>query len=183
MISSAAQKSFSLDGMEVPLDFPYASVFLQGPPKHSQFDEFSLKHPPLERAKRAKIFAPFDALDGYGDAVRRKDVEYVAREELSDEQSEELSCKLADLQRLTASRRLAKENLVRVTVTNYVPCEDADSFAFGLKGRYETVSGICWKVDLVDRTMVVGDSIIFLDNVKRVVLHKPESVNKVFFNE
>ena len=58
-----------LGQMEMPRGFRYAAVFEAGKPEHGRFDVFSLAHPSMERAKRAKIFSPFDALKGFGDAI------------------------------------------------------------------------------------------------------------------
>ena len=58
--------------MEFPDAFPYREVFLSGRPRH-EHDEFSRQHPPMERGKRAKLFAPFDALDGFSAQIRKKD--------------------------------------------------------------------------------------------------------------
>ena len=84
MISFTLPKSLSWNGVDVPLDFPYLSAFLQGPPHYDRYDEFLLRHPHMEPGKRAKIFAPFDALDGYSDAVRSKNVEYVEQIDLNE---------------------------------------------------------------------------------------------------
>ena len=44
-------------------------VYLQGKPVHDSLDPFSAKHPKMDVAKRAKIFAPFDALRGFSAAI------------------------------------------------------------------------------------------------------------------
>ena len=55
--------------MEMPAGFRYREVALKGKPKHERFDSFSVRHPQMDVGKRAKIFAPFDALKGFDDAV------------------------------------------------------------------------------------------------------------------
>ena len=50
--------------------FPYLRVLLKGRPEHRE--EFP-KHPPMDPGHRAKIFAPFDALDGFSAQIRKKD--------------------------------------------------------------------------------------------------------------
>ena len=169
MISFALPKTLSLDGVEVPMDFPYLSVIFQGPPKHSR-DDFSLRHPKMELGKRAKIFAPFDALDGYGDAVRSKDVEYVEKidlteDGLAEEEREELSRRLEILHNLTYTGKQARANQVVVTVTYFVQCEDENNYAFGVKGLYKAITGICRKVDFVQQTITVGEATIPLGGV------------------
>ncbi len=179
MISFALPKALSWNGVEVPTDFPYLSVIFQGPPKHSR-DDFSLRHPKMELGKRAKIFSPFDALDGYSDAVRSKDVEYVekidlTKDGLAEEDREELSRRLEILHNLTYTGRQARANRVVVTVTYFVPCEDENSFAFGVKGLYKSVTGVCWKVDFIQQTVTVGEATIPLDGVVSI-----ESTDEVF---
>ena len=55
---------------KVPVSFPYLRVLMQGRPEHGKEDP---KHPPMERGHRAKIFAPFDALDGFSAEIKKKD--------------------------------------------------------------------------------------------------------------
>ena len=54
---------------KVPLSFPYLRVLMQGRPEHRE----DPKHPPMDRGHRAKIFAPFDALDGFSAEIKKKD--------------------------------------------------------------------------------------------------------------
>lgn len=133
----------------MPEGFPYREVFLRGKPQHERFDDFDAKHPKMPCGKRAKIFAPFDALKGFNEAVAAKDVVYVEPIELGQQDREELDRCLNILHKLTINGRAAKANRVVVTVTYYVPCEDPESFSFGIKGQYKTVTGICWGVDSV----------------------------------
>lgn len=169
MFSFIQPKTLTWDGLTVPIDFPYLSTIFQGPPRHDR-DEFSFKHPRMDRGKRAKIFAPFDALDGYGDAVKSKDVEYVERADLhedglAEDDREELARRLEILRNLTLTGRLARRNRVVVTVTYFVPCEDENSFSFGIRGLYRTVTGVCRRVDPVGQTITVGGSVLLLDSV------------------
>ncbi len=55
---------------KVDLSFPYLQVLMQGKPQHG---EDYLKHPPMDLIHRAKIFAPFDALQGYSEKIRKAD--------------------------------------------------------------------------------------------------------------
>ena len=163
MISFFQSESIVWNGKEIPLSFPYIAVYLQGRPRH-QYDEFSRKHPNMDRGKRAKIFAPFDALDGYGDAVRSKNILYMDRIYLDEEQKAELNRKLTILHNLTFNRRLAKANHVIVTVTYYVPCQDENNFAFGIRGEYVQVTGMVWKVDTdISRCIMIDQQIIQFD--------------------
>ena len=54
----------------IGLSFPYVRVLVRGRPEHR---EAFPKHPPMDREHRAKIFAPFDALDGFSAEIKKKD--------------------------------------------------------------------------------------------------------------
>ena len=58
--------------LSMPEDFPYRDVFLEGRPRHEKTDPFRIRHPQMDVGKRAKIFAPFDALRGFSDALADK---------------------------------------------------------------------------------------------------------------
>ena len=59
----------------LPAGFKYKAAFFAGRPRHSD-DHFSFLHPKMDRRRRAKIFAPFDALDGYSESIDSKNIEY-----------------------------------------------------------------------------------------------------------
>ena len=131
----------------LPIGFKYTAAFLAGRPQHQRFDDFSRKHPKMDRGRRAKIFAPFDALDGYSESIDSKNVEYVERIELEEADRIELNRRLQILRALTCNSKLARANQVKVNVRYYTPCTDHNRFAWQMLGQYVTVTGICWKVD------------------------------------
>ena len=47
----------------------YRKVYERGKPKHSPYDDFSIKHPAMDLSRRAKIFSPFDALKGFNEEI------------------------------------------------------------------------------------------------------------------
>ena len=51
--------------------FRYRDVYEKGKPVHEKNDSFSVKHPPMEISRRAKIFSPFDALKGFSDELAK----------------------------------------------------------------------------------------------------------------
>ena len=53
----------------IPPGFKYKDVFLKGRPVHDSSDSFSSRHPPMPAERWAKIFAPFDALRGFREAI------------------------------------------------------------------------------------------------------------------
>ena len=127
----------------LPIGFKYTAAFLAGRPQHHRFDDFSRKHPKMDRGRRAKIFAPFDALDGYSDSIDSKNVEYVERIELEEADRIELNRRLQILRTLTYNSKLARVNQVKVTVRYYTPCTDHNRFAWQMLGQYVTATGIC----------------------------------------
>ena len=151
--------------MQMPPDFKYMSVYLKGKPRHGKYDRFTARHPSMDLGRRAKIFSPFDALKGFGDAVASREILYVSRPELTDEEKEDLSRKLNILRELTRNRRVARENRAEVRVEYFRPCEDENSDAWGRGGQRLTLKGICERVDaVVSRAITVdGKSIPFDD--------------------
>ena len=163
MYSFVQPRVLSLDGMEIPADSPYITAIVEGPPIHDH-DAFSLKHPRMDLGKRAKIFAPFDALDGYSDAVKSKNVVYVDKidlneDGLAEEKRAELARRLEILHSLTRTGRLARHNRIVVTVTWFVPCMDENSFSYGIRGQYKTTTDVCWKVDCEVAQTITVDAI------------------------
>ena len=55
--------------MRMPSAFRYRDVFLKGKPRHERYDAFRIRHPEMDPGRRAKIFAPFDALQGFGEEI------------------------------------------------------------------------------------------------------------------
>ena len=55
--------------------FRYREVYEKGKPVHEKNDSFSVKHPPMELSRRAKIFSPFDALKGFSDELAKAEQE------------------------------------------------------------------------------------------------------------
>ena len=160
-------------GLLVPVQFPYLNVLFQGRPQH-RMDEFSQRHPQMERGRRAKLFAPFDALDGYGDSIREKDTVYVDRIIPDDSEREELGQRLFILHRLTRSRRQALAHPVIVTATYYVLCTDEYSFACGKRGQYKTVTGPVQQVDPEEsRTLTVAGVSVPLDDLLSLSAQDP----------
>ena len=151
--------------MPMPDHFPYRSIFLKGRPKHEKYDDFWRRHPPMDPVHRAKIFAPFDALAGFGECIAGKEVEYSPRQDLGEGEKEELDRKLAVLQRLTRNGREARKNRPQVTIRYFSPCTDVNSEAYGTGGTCKTISGICRKVDVVSRTITVDETVLQLDDV------------------
>lgn len=65
----------------MPEDFAYRDVFLKGRPQHQKTDPFGIRHPAMDPGKRAKIFAPFDALRGFSAAIMAETAKAKAADE------------------------------------------------------------------------------------------------------
>ena len=141
-----------IGSMAMPADFPYKDIFLKGQPVHTRLDPFRIRHPSMDLLRRAKIFAPFDALKGFSEAISEKEILYSSRRELSEGEKEELNRRIAILYRLTASGPKARKNSVTVSVTYFLSCGESS------RGQYITVSGIVQKVGMtairIDETVI-----------------------------
>lgn len=150
--------------MTMPTQFRYQEVLQRGRPRHDRWDAFSLRHPPMPPAHWAKIFSPFDALRGFGEALSAREVAYTAQPVPEEEDAALLEEQLRRLRELTRNRHLARANRVQVTAEVYRPCRDPHSLAFGLLGRVETLRGTVWGVDTeVSRTLRLENENIPLD--------------------
>ena len=155
--------------MPMPINFAYRDVFLKGKPRHDRLDPFRIRHPMMDTGHRAKIFSPFDALKGFNEAVAAKDIMYENKIEMSPEDEEELSRRLTILHNLTFNSRMARANRVQVSVTYYEPCSDVNHDAYGVRGQYKTITGICWNVDTeVGHTIMVGNAKLPLEDVLKI---------------
>jgi len=155
--------------MAMPADFRYRDVFLKGKPQHDRYDTFRIRHPRMDNGHRAKIFSPFDALKGFNEAVASKNVLYRGQISLEKEARDEIDRRLHILQNLTYNGRMARQNRVNVTLTFFELCQDEDNEAYGVRGQYQTISGICWKVDPeLFRTIQVDRKTISFDDILEI---------------
>lgn len=157
--------------MPMPAAFRHRSLFLHGRPRHEKYDAFWRKHPPMGHVHRAKIFAPFDALAGFEDCIRSKNVLYEEKRLLSETEKDDLNETLSLLQSLTRNGRAARINRPVATVTSFVPCQDEHSDWYNRGGRYESYTGTVKKVDSC--LLVIDDKTIPLEDI---VCIKTESV-------
>lgn len=56
-----------------------SGICMMGRPRHEKYSDFWRKHIPMDPTHRAKQFAPFDALDGFGEAIAEKEMEVYER--------------------------------------------------------------------------------------------------------
>ena len=133
--------------MQMPAGFKYKDILRRGRPRHEKYDSFWLKHPPMSPSRWAKIFAPFDALDGFDERIDGKKVVYCERKDLDESEKEELNRKLRHLYSLSANGRLARMNAPSVSITFFHPCADIESSWYQTGGQYKTVRGTVLKVE------------------------------------
>ena len=164
------------DKYAMPENFKYSDVILKGKPRHSTDDPFSVRHPKMDLSRRAKLFAPFDALRGFSTAVIAKDERYEAKKEMDVEILEDLNQKISLLCELTATKKLALENNVRVSVTYFEPCSDTNSEAFETDGKYLTLTGTCMHVDPdVSRTVLIDETLISFEDILKIEIKSVSS--------
>jgi hypothetical protein len=160
---------YAIGVMPMPAGFKYQDVFLKGKPRHDHYDSFRLRHPEMPPGKRAKLFAPFDALRGFDFAILMKNEIYTDKVGLSLEDQEELDRRFNILHTLTYNSRMARANRVQVTITYYEACSDENSEAYGLQGQYKTVTGICWNVDAeMTKTIQVDGMRIRMEDIREI---------------
>ena len=80
----------ALGGMSMPAAFRYRDVFLKGKPEHDRYDPFRIRHPQMPCGRRAKIFAPFDALKGFSEAISAQNDLYEEQQISSSGDQEEI---------------------------------------------------------------------------------------------
>ena len=125
----------------------YKDILLKGRPEHDKYDPFWIRHPPMPASRWAKIYAPFDALKGFNEAIQAKNLQYEEKRILDEDEQAQLNRKIRLLKELVPNSRIVRQNPVTVSVTYYIPCSDVNSDAYRCRGTYETLTGICRSVD------------------------------------
>lgn len=110
-------------------------------------------HPKMDRGNRAKQFMPFDALKGFREALTEKERIRVPKRELSEEQKEELDCKLHQIHRMDI-----------VTVTYFRDEE------------YVQVTGVVSGIDESSRVLKIVNTRMPFDDISEIYLHFTNSL-------
>ena len=132
----------------------YGNIIFRDGPVHDG-DVFSRKHPKMSQQNRAKLFAPFAALVDFDERIHKKEIVYVSKHELDADEEWEQNHKLFRLYCLTANSKLARANMVRVSIEYFVVCTDEENDAYLVKGQYKTITGMVLKVDPHEQTITV----------------------------
>ena len=114
----------------------------------------SKHHAPMARRDRAAQFASFAALRGHKEAIRETARLTSEKELLSEEEKEILDRRFQTVMR--------DQGLTAITVTYY----KKDSLKEG--GSYETITGHLEKFSSYDRTIVLGGTVIALDDISAI---------------
>lgn len=157
--------------MEQLAALKYRSAYYGCRPQHNNYDDFTLRHPRMQLGQRAKIFSPFAALRGFDEAIEAKDIIYVEKKDLNEEDQDKIAQALSKLYEMTRNLRLAKANCVSATVTYYVPCMDENHEAYGCRGSYEQYTGTVWRVDsLLTKALYIGEMIIEFSEISDITI-------------
>lgn len=160
--------------MQMPESFKYRDVYLKGRPVHDKFSRFYAKHPPMPSGRWAKIFSPFDALKGFGDAVSSKEILYEYKRTPDEDIQNDLNRKTLLLQRLVRDSRKAGSGSIQASVTYYLPCTDQNSEACGYKGLYAKKTGIVQRVDIeTDHSIRIDRTVIRMDDIIEINIKEP----------
>ena len=92
---------------------------------------------------------------GFDERVRKKEINYVPKLELDADEEWELNRRLYRLHCLTANSRLARANMVCVSIEYFVVCTDEENDAYLVKGQYKTITGIVLKVDQHEQSITI----------------------------
>ena len=103
----------------------------------------------VSRESRAKQFLPFDALNGFYDALKERETEYIDKAELSDEVKEHISNVLCSIE---------KKDIIKVRY--YTPREYID-----IVGIVEKVDPIKKKIVFINEVKIDFENIV---NIKKV---------------
>lgn len=105
----------------------------------------------MDRAQRAKQFMPFAALKGYEDALRAKEKVVVSKQELTEEQEEELNRQLLQIQ---------KRDMITVVYFE--------------KDEYLKVTGMVSRIDRSAQILQVVNTKIEFTNIAEIYLSGKE---------
>ena len=157
--------------MHMPGDFRHRDAFDRGRPEHDPYDPFSIRHPRMDVGHRAKIFAPFDALRGFGEAVASKDILYEDFAQPEQDDMDELNRTAYRIRELIPDSRAAQRLQLQVAVTYFEPCRDVTNEAYAVRGQYRSIRGVCMGIDAeVSGTVTVDGERIELADIVRLVI-------------
>lgn len=163
--------------MPMPADFPYLELMRQGRPRHDPLSDFGRKHPKMPCSRRAKLFAPFDALAGFDERIANKEMIYEGRRELSDTEREELDKNISLICQTFKKSHSLHRPAPRITVTYFSPCTDIENDSYGTGGNYITCTGRIRRIDSeITKTIMVDDNIISFNDITNLSTNLSEKI-------
>ena len=148
------------------MDEKYVSCFLLGRPVHDG-DRFSKEHPSMQLQHRAKLFMPFDALDGYSDAIAQRQKITEPPPELTEEEKEELGRRFA----LLHEKWRSGEHLL-ISVVFFQRDPQAEALRGGVRGTFRETGGMLTRIDPDRRYLQVVEMKISFDCIYRLTAQK-----------
>jgi hypothetical protein len=136
-------------------------------------DEFVKKHPKMPVEQRAKIFMPFDALEGFDESIESRSKVTVHPAVISDDRKEELNRQFAELAdafgKIPRKSRLDGKNALEVSVLYFERDYEQEILKNdGVRGNYRWTAGVLEDIDLTFRQIKISDRIISIDSVYAV---------------
>ncbi|MGI6012357.1 MAG: hypothetical protein ACOX8H_12825 [Ruminococcus sp.] len=119
--------------------------------KRPDTEESKIRHPRMPVSDRAKIFAPFSALKGYGKVIQnhQQEIFLSSRPLLAEDEQEILARRLAALKK-------GRE----ITITFFQEDPDASPLGF-----CRTLSGRLDSVNVTDKALILKDNIIHFEDL------------------
>ena len=147
------------------MKFDYSDIINKMRPEHNG-DDFSIRHPKMSIQDRAKIFAPFDALRGFDEAIDKENVIYAPYIYLSEDEKQ-----ILDQVIYLIDEKLTNKEEVKGRITYFIQDGRIKD-----TGTVMEISGIIKKLDKINGTIKIGDDIILVKNIYDINLedHKDE---------
>ena len=151
----------------MPRNFKYRDVFMKGRPNHNGWDSFRIKHPPMPASRWAKIYAPFDALKGFSEAIAEKEEIYIQKPELSEPEKDELDRKLWLLTELTGSRKSPGTDQIIATIEYFEVMKTSDN-GKDLLGKTQTITGQLSRIDIIRRSILIDNRLVDISDILKI---------------
>lgn len=136
---------------------------------HYKYDQIRTKeslkkHPRMTREERAKIFMPFAALTGFGEAILEKQIIKIQKKSLSEEKNEEINNEIINIQKL-----LRKNIQVHVKVLYFSSKYE----------KYNQLEGQVLRLDSYRKLMVVNSQDeCNTEKKSKYIIEKPSQISK-----
>ena len=137
----------------------YNDIINKSRPSHIN-DAFSVKHPKMSTADRAKIFSPFAALRGHSDYVKKRERITVKKIELSADDAYIISETLAFI-----SEQLRLGETPTAEITYFIRDKERKN-----EGKYVTLRGRISKFNTDMGFIKISDQNIFIEDIYSIII-------------